>query len=913
LDVYSGHPIKKSAAIARWYYGIMARVLSAYAKLVSRWPRRSNADEPSAREELAELQAVDERYRWFLAGSRDWLFEVGLDGRYRYASPNCATFSGYEPSDLVGKSIFDFLHPDDCSSVMAIVMTAVSGDRTMEFSARYLTKDGRYRWFEGKGHPRKRSTFDIRFVIVAHDVTDRRAAEEAARESEARLLLHVEQTPVAVIRWDAEGKVVDWNPAAESIFGYTRDEVIGQDGIALLMPEAVRRTSAVLAEQSGDETSRRTHENITKDGRRIICEWSDTRIVAADGSVAGVTSIVQNVTDRVHAQEALRDSEAAIRSLYEVTSAPHIDFHEKVDAVLTMGCAFFHLPMGVISLVKGDELEVLAAEFPGDRLRRGARFPLASMYSGRIVAEGETLAIHNGTKEDWTAVPAAHDEFGLQSFIGTPVRVKGEIYGTIAFGGKDARRLPFTETEIDFIRLIAQWLGLAMERQAVEEELRHNALHDALTGLPNQRLFYDRLQVAMVQAKRTGDKLAVCFVDLDRFKVVNDTLGHRIGDALLKEVAARLALTLREGDTLARLGGDEFVVLLPQVTDTNAASKIAQRLLESLQHPVTVDNRELFVTASVGVSLYPDSGLDPESLVKNADHAMYRAKEIGRDTYQVYAAKDGEANEMLALETSLRRAIKNDELRLFYQPQIELASGKIVSVEALVRWQHPERGLVPPLDFIPLAEETGLILPIGAWVIGEACRQIAQWQRLGFPPVRVAVNVSARQFRHKSFVESVQSVLEANGVEPSQLEIELTESVTMYAGEAELQALARLKFLGVRLAIDDFGTGYASLSNLKRFPIDVVKIDRSFVNDCLNSTDDAAIVKAVVSMGHALHLQVVAEGVETREQMAFLQLLGCDGAQGYLIGAPMPADKFERLVAQRTGALESLNHPNSAA
>jgi EAL domain-containing protein (putative c-di-GMP-specific phosphodiesterase class I) len=254
----------------------------------------------------------------------------------------------------------------------------------------------------------------------------------------------------------------------------------------------------------------------------------------------------------------------------------------------------------------------------------------------------------------------------------------------------------------------------------------------------------------------------------------------------------------------------------------------------------------------------------------------------------------------------LRRAIKNHELLLHYQPQINLSTSEIIGVEALVRWEHPERGLIPPGDFIPLAEETGLILPIGAWVLDEACRQVAQWHRLGFPKMRIAVNVSARQFRHKAFVDSVQTVLDTHGLEAGLLEIELTESVMMYAGEAEMQALARLKFMGVRLAIDDFGTGYASLSNLKKFPVDVVKVDRSFVMDCLNSTDDAAIVKAVVSMGHALRLQVVAEGVETREQMAFLQLLGCDCAQGYLIGEPMPAAKFERLVAEKTGAFRQI-------
>ncbi len=879
-------------AAGRAFYGTLAHALALWARL-TRASRRRNRRRPDAPVDALGSADPDleERFRLFVTGSRDVLVELSTDGRIRYVSPNCANIGGYEPAEVTGRSVFEFVHPDDVALFSATWFGSFSGDTPLEFMTRFRHKDGRWLWFEGYRRAYRRSAADLRVVMIARDVTDRRAAEDSARHTEARLSVQLEQTPVATIGWSADGRITAWNRAAVSIFGFTAEEALGTDGSALLgRPWA-----------ADQHTGRTTRENWTKDGRRIICEWNDTPMSAPNGSLQGVVSIVQDITERVRAQEALRDSEAAIRSLYEVTSASHFDFQEKVDAVLAMGCSFYHLPSGIITRLAGDELEIIAATFPDERFHRGARFPLASMYSGRMIEHGETLAIHDGSQEGWADLPA-HKEFKLESYIGTPVRVRGEIYGTISFAGKDPRPAPFSETEIDFIRLIAQWLGLALERQTVEEELRHNALHDALTGLPNQRLFSDRLQVAMSKAKRAGERLAVCFVDLDRFKIINDTLGHRVGDALLKEVTARLVPSLRETDTLARLGGDEFVVLLTDVSDTAAAAKVAQRLLDSLEHPMTVDGRELFVTASIGISMYPEAGSDPETLIKNADHAMYRAKELGRDNYQIYAAADALTSERLALEISLRRAIKNEELLLHYQPQIDLSTDEIVGIEALVRWQHPELGLVPPSEFIPLAEETGLIVPIGKWVIERACRQAAQWRSLGFPPFRIAVNVSARQFRHRSFVDSLQAVCEAAGLDPSMLEIELTESVTMHAGDAELQALARLKFLGVRLALDDFGTGFASLSNLKRLPVDVVKIDRSFVMDCLNSTDDAAIVKAVVSMGHALRLQVVAEGVETREQLAFLQLLGCDCAQGYFVGAPMPADEFERLVARRAGA-----------
>jgi diguanylate cyclase (GGDEF)-like protein/PAS domain S-box-containing protein len=872
-------------ALSRAFYGGLGKMLASLSRVLP-GPRRQDAAAASL---SAEGLDEEQRFRWFVTSSQEMLVEITLDGRFLYVSPNCTSIIGYEPDELIGRSIFEFTHPDDVAESSASLVATIGG-KPVEIRLRYRHKSGEWRWYEGYRRIYRRSRGDVRVVTIARDVTDRRNAEELAKESQARLRLHVERTPVAVIGWDRDGRIASWNPAAESIFGFAAAEVIGRDGQALLG----------RPRPSGERGSRVTRETMTRNGARLICEWNDTPLVSAEGTLVGATSMVQDVTERMRAQEALRDSEAAIRSLYEVTSAPRIDHDEKVDAVLAMGCAFFHLPSGIITRIDGDELEILSALYPDDRFKRGARLKLASMYSGRVVAAGETVAIHDGRTADWTSHPA-HQEYKLEAFIGTPVRVRGEVYGTISFAGPEPRAAPFTETEIDFIRLIAQWLGLAIERNDVEDELRHNALHDALTGLPNQRLFHDRVQVAMAHAKRSGEKVAVCFLDLDRFKIINDTLGHRIGDALLREVSARLATCLREGDTLARLGGDEFVVLLPSVGDVTAAGKIAQRLLDSLDAPMNIDGRELFVTASIGVSLFPDAGADPEALVKHADQAMYRAKDVGRATYQLYAPADAGSNERLALETSLRRAIKNDELLLHYQPQVDIASGKLVGVEALVRWQRPGLALVPPSDFIPLAEETGLIIPIGAWVIDNACRQAARWRQLGFPAFRMAVNVSARQFRHKSFVESVDAMLRANGLDPGCLELELTESITMQASDVELAAFEHLKRLGVRLALDDFGTGFASLSNLKRFPVDVVKIDRTFVTDCLNSTDDAAIVKAVVSMGHALRLQVTAEGVETREQLAFLQLLGCDCAQGYFVGAPMSAAELERLVAERMG------------
>lgn len=852
--------------------------------------------------------------RFLATGGRDVLFELGPDGRCVYASPNVESIAGYAVDSLVGRRLFDFIHDDDEVAVTNAFVTALTDGRSHELQFRLRTAVGDYRWFEGYGRSVSRSPFTINVIAVARDITDRRRAEEAALRSEQRLSLHVEQSPLAVIGWDPDGKLVEWNPAAEAMFGYARDEAIGRDGTALLMPNAGREQWHSFARRSRRDGRPRqsTLENRTKDGRKLLCEWHDSPLIGVDGSLIGVTSIVADATERLHAQELLRDSEAAIRSLYELTSAQEMELPEKITAVLAMGTTFFRVRSGIVARVVGDDFEIVAAHEAPNGLERGALRPMNSMFSASVVDRDEMVVIDHASREGWQKHPALAQQ-GLETFIGTPVRVAGSLYGVMSYASAAPRVHPFTESEKDFLRLMAQWVGLAIERIQVEEELRHRALHDALTGLPNQRLLEDRLQVAIAQSKRSNRPVGICFLDLDRFKVVNDTLGHRIGDGLLKEVTGRLAGCLREGDTLARLGGDEFVIVLPDLQDSDAACDVAQRLLDSLSQPIFVDRQEMFVTASIGVTTYPVDGSDVETLIKNADRAMYRAKELGRDAYQLYSATDGFSDQRFEMETALRHAVKNGELVLHYQPQVDLASGEVIAVEALVRWNHPELGLVSPVDFISLAEETGLIVPIGAWVIEEACRQSAAWRRLGFPEMRVAVNVSARQFRQKSFVETVAAVLRENALDPSTFEIELTESVTMHAGEAELDTLQRLKFLGVRLAIDDFGTGYASLSNLKRFPIDTVKVDRSFVRDCLNSTDDAAIVKAVVSMGQALRLQVIAEGVETKEQLAFLQLLGCSGAQGYLIAKPCAPADFERFVAERWAAKGRMITPTSAA
>jgi diguanylate cyclase (GGDEF)-like protein len=429
---------------------------------------------------------------------------------------------------------------------------------------------------------------------------------------------------------------------------------------------------------------------------------------------------------------------------------------------------------------------------------------------------------------------------------------------------------------------------MAVELKSNQDRLAHGAHHDSLTQLPNRVLIYDRLQQALARARRRRLKAAVIVLDLDRFKAINDTLGHSAGDRVLQRVSERLTTCLRAEDTIGRLGGDEFALVLSDLTDAQDCTGVAEALLEALALPIRIDQQETFITASMGVAVFPSDGDDAEDLLKKAAAAVVRAKELGRSNVQFYAAQmNRRALENLQLETSLRRALAREEFVLRFQAKVSLDSGEIRGFEALIRWQCPDE-LVPPAKFVPLLEQTGLIVPVGEWVLRSACRQIQAWRNEGIKPVPVAINLSARQFRRQDLCETVKRVLAEFEIEPRLLEIEITESAAMDNAEDMVSTLRDLKALGVRVAIDDFGTGYSSLSYLKRFPVDSIKIDRSFIGQVADNPDDAAIARAIITMAHSLQLKVIAEGVETAAQLAFLVSNGCDEVQGYYFSHPLP-------------------------
>jgi diguanylate cyclase (GGDEF)-like protein/PAS domain S-box-containing protein len=442
------------------------------------------------------------------------------------------------------------------------------------------------------------------------------------------------------------------------------------------------------------------------------------------------------------------------------------------------------------------------------------------------------------------------------------------------------------------------------ERKLAEARIEFLAYHDALTGLPNRLLATDHLELALAHANRLGNKTAVIFFDLDNFKTINDSFGHTTGDLLLQAVASRLQTCIRGTDTLSRQGGDEFLLILPDIQGADDITSVAEKILETLSPTFDIENNELSTSTSMGIAVYPDDGGDIETLLKRADTAMYHAKEAGRNTYRFYTEQMNiDAIEHHHIRIGLLRALERQELVLYYQPQVDLSSGAIVGAEALIRWQHPERGLLPPGAFIPTAEESGLIVEIGEWVIQEACRQAAAWRQAGLPELLVAVNVSAMQFKRGDLEATVQQALAATDLPPHCLELELTESILIHDTDKVLEMVQRLKAQGLMLSIDDFGTGYSSLSYLKRFNVDKLKIDRSFICDMETNPSDAVMVRAIIQMARSLNLKTIAEGVENEHLMSFLRLQYCDEVQGYHIAPPMPADQFAAFLSQHAQTL----------
>ncbi|HEY7746990.1 MAG TPA: EAL domain-containing protein [Desulfuromonadales bacterium] len=678
---------------------------------------------------------------------------------------------------------------------------------------------------------------------------EHRRAGETLRESESRYRSIFENNHAVMLLIDPDtGWIVDANPAAAAYYGWTREQLCHKkiSDLNTLSPAELR------AEMDRARRSQRNHFHF----RHRLADGSvrDVEVFSGPIELSGLSllfSIVHDISERKKAETGWRLSQFCID--HAAIGIFRIDENGNITEVNEQACTSLGYTRQELCALRVFDIDPTFV--PEIWLEH--RKQMRDRGAGTI----ETL--HR--RKDGTIFP---------------------VEVTVNYFEYEGQTFSFS-----FARDIT-------ERKQAEDRLRHQATHDGLTGLANRTLLQDRLEQSIHYANRSRRLVAVLLLDLDRFKIINDSLGHGIGDELLCSVARRLEQTVREADTVARMGGDEFVILLAEVAEGDDVGLVAKKILENLTRPYSVSGREISVSASIGVSLYPRDGADGETLLRNADVAMYRAKEDG-DTFRFYAPKmDQRVHETLEMEADLRRALERAELLLHYQPKVDLATGRITGAEALLRWQHPQRGLVAPGMFIPLAEETGLILPIGEWVLATACAQVRTWQRLGLDAVPVAVNLSARQFRKSDLAETVHRILRESGIAPRMLELELTESMIMRDPQAAAAAMQQLKALGVRLALDDFGTGYSSLNYLRRFSVDCLKIDRSFISDAASDPSAASVATSIVAIAHSLGLRSVAEGVETKEQLDFLRDCGCDSLQGYYFSRPVPAAEFAVLLRE---------------
>jgi diguanylate cyclase (GGDEF)-like protein/PAS domain S-box-containing protein len=739
---------------------------------------------------------------------------------------------------------------------------------------------------------------DVLNVTLEGEVAERRLKELALRDGEALLAEAQRMAHLGSWSYDPTTRSTVWSDEAYRIYGLERSAPVpsGRALIAQVHLEDRKRVYALLkrAVRYGEpyETEFRL---LGVDGRlRWIHALGQPR-VDSEGRTYEVRGTVLDITER-KLQEHQLDAE---RKVFEAIAkgAALKDVLDSLCRLLEVqGPAF-----GAVYLLSAEEalVETAAPSLPAEYRAATALIPLGShpgLYAGAEEQGHAVLAADIAADARWTQHRAAALAAGLRACWAVPILGTSKpILGVIAAYFGEAREP--SAHGLKLIDRIANIAKIALERDEAEQRIRQLAHYDELTGLPNRVMFNQALEHALSHARRENRGLALLFVDLDRFKNINDTLGHDAGDRLLRHMAERLKGSLREADLVARFGGDEFMVLLEDLSDSHYAAAAAEKLLAAIAQPLTLGQQEFHLSASIGISAFPDDGSDPRMLQKHADIAMYRAKERGRNCWHFYSpTTDTHSLERLKLEGDLRRALERDELELHYQPKLHMASGRVTGMEALLRWRHPELGMVPPAKFIPLAEETGLIVPIGEWVLRRAVQQAKQIQQLKLRPMSVAVNLSARQFEDESVVQLVADVLLEVGLSPSLLELEITESKVMHNIELSARLLRRLKELGVRLAMDDFGTGYSSLAYLKRFPVDTIKIDRSFIQGVPSDIDDSSLTRAIIAMAQSLRLRTVAEGVESREQMEFLRLHDCDEVQGYYFSKPLPyAQLIEKL------------------
>jgi diguanylate cyclase (GGDEF)-like protein/PAS domain S-box-containing protein len=833
---------------------------------------RNNLSGGAARRAYENGQAKGsskEGERWLLEvaqNTSDVVTVVEADGTVRYVSPSIERMLGYLPQERMGKSCFDLLHPDDLARARSTFAESLRRpSESLTLGVRMRHRYGSWRQVEVTGTNLLDEQTIRGIVMNWRNVTEHKRTEEALKESEQRFGSAFRDAAIGMALVGTDGRFLQVNRSLCKILGYSEQELLGKTFQKITHPEDLESdVEQVRRMLDGEiETYQKEKRYLHKEGQVVWILLSVSLVHDERGEPLYFISQIQDVTERKRAEERLRKAEARYRALVErMPAVVYIQEIGGLDSAIYMSPQIEALTGYSPEECQDPDLRWRMVH-PDDRERMRSE-------DERTVEPGEVIT---------TEYRVVHRE-------GSTVWVRNE---SVVVEEESGSRY---------------WQGFMLnitERKRAEERLHYQAHHDLLTGLPNRQLFLERLGQALKRTKRrgrAGSKVAVLFVDLDNFKVVNDSLGHEVGDKLLVRVAERLRRCIRPEDTLSRFGGDEFVMLLEDLSSPTDAVRVAQRIMQELRSPFVLEGRELVLRASVGIALGNGRTEGPGELLKEADTAMYRAKEEVSG-YRIFEPRMYEqALRRLKLENDMRRALEAREFVVHYQPIVDLRTGGVWGVEALVRWEHPERGLLEPSEFVAVAEETGLIVPLGERVLEEACRQAVRWQRERpkADPLVVCVNLSARQLRHRDLARSVKRVLRSSGLEGSRLCLDITETLYITVLEGNTAALNDLKRMGVRLSIDDFGMGYSSLSYLKRLPADTLKVDRSFVIGLGEDVEDTAIVQMTISLAHTLGMRIVAEGVQSEEQAQQLKEMGCDMGQGFYFAKPLSPESMSGLL-----------------
>ncbi|HEY0510883.1 MAG TPA: EAL domain-containing protein [Thermoanaerobaculia bacterium] len=812
---------------------------------------------------LVETEEALRLTQFLLDRAGEGAFWADPDGRFFYVNEAACSLTGYTREEMLAMGVADLLPPERGGNLFQEIARKIRAEGPFTFEVVHRRKDGgrfdaevtlNHLHYQGREY----------YCAFARDITERKRAEAALRESEERYHGLFEGVPVGLYRTTPAGRLLDANAALVRILGYPSLEALLETNVddIYLDPEDRRRWQRTMAESSGSVQS--IEAPVRRfDGSPIWVRFTARAFRGEDGEILRYEGVFEDVTDRRRAEEALRASEERFRSLVQNAS-------DLISILDPDGAVRYESPshQRVLGLDPDEHAgrSLLDLVHPEDRHVVEEALRQILEHPGEIATFEHRLRHRDGT---WRVLEAT-----ASNLLGQPA-VAG-----IVLNSHDIT-----------------------DHKRAEEKLLHDALHDELTGLPNRALFMDRLRQSMERSRREPERLtAVLFLDLDQFKIVNDSLGHLVGDELLIQIAGALSSALRPSDTIARVGGDEFAILLEGGRDVGDAVRVADRIHERLATPINLEGHEVFATASLGIAVHTPEYERPEDLLRDADTAMYRAKASGRACHVVFnRVMHRFVMARLHLETDLRRAVERGQMRVYYQPFVDLATGEVVGFEALLRWHHPKRGLLPPEEFLAAAEDTGLIVPMGRFVLLEACRQTAELQRKHpeIPPIKLSVNLSNKQFFQSDLFAHIEEALSTSGLDPGCLGLEITEGVIIRHADSAASRFSRLKSLGVQLYLDDFGKGYSSLNYLHRFPMDILKIDRSFVSRIDEAEGNLAIVRAIVTLAHQLGMEVVAEGIQTEEQRLKLRALGCEYGQGFFLSEPVPADRAEALLMRR--------------